>query len=111
MSNTYEVIREVYNCGGKLMLEGDSLRVSAPEPLPENLRQALREQKPSIMVALGAPLDVVVAGILKEIRPHLPEALRELSDEKILALVNWSIIAAWERTAANLIDDGLKGRS
>jgi hypothetical protein len=42
---------------------------------------ALKEHKPSIMVALGAPLDAVVPSILEEIRPQLPEALRRLSDE------------------------------
>ncbi len=39
-----------------------------------------------------------VASILAELRPQLPVALRRLDDRRLLALVNWSIIAAWEAT-------------
>jgi hypothetical protein len=100
--NAVEIIRAVYAHGGKLTLDGDALRVSAPAPLPDSLRQALREHKPSIMVALGAPLDVVVCKVLAELRQHLPQSLQQLSDEKLLALINWSIIAAWERAIQSL---------
>lgn len=92
-----EVIRQVHLHDGKLFMEGDVLKVSAPAPLPDNLRQALREHKPAIMVALGAPLDTVISGSLAEIRPHLPQALQRLPDDCLLVLVNWSIIAAWEQ--------------
>ena len=95
--NAMDIIRAVYALDGKLTLEGDKLTVKAPAPLPDNLRQALREHKPSVMVALGAPLDVVAANILKEIRPNLSPVLRALSDDKLKVLVNWSIITTWER--------------
>ena len=95
--NAMDIIRAVYALDGKLTLEGDKLTVEAPAPLPGNLRQALREHKPSVMVALGAPLDVVAVNILKEIRPNLSPVLRTLSDDNLLALVNWNIIAAWGR--------------
>jgi len=100
--NAVEIIRMVYAHGGKLTLDGDSLRVSAPAPLPDNLRQALRGHKPSIMMALGAPLDVVVCKVLAELRQELPQSLQELPDEKLLALVNWSIMAAFERAIQSL---------
>ena len=103
--NALEIIRLVYAHGGKLTLDGETLRVSAPAPLPDSLRQALREHKPSIMVALGVPLDVVVCKVLAELRRHLPQSLQQLSDEKLLALVNWSIIVAWEK-ARQPLDEG-----
>ena len=100
--NALEVIRSVYAYGGKLTVDGDELRVSAPAPLPDSLRQALREHKPSIMVVLGAPLDVVVCKVLAELRQHLPQSLQQLSDEKLLVLVNWTIMAAWEKAGQSL---------
>jgi hypothetical protein len=54
------------------------------------------------MVALGAPLDVVVCRVLQELRQDLPQSLQQLPDEKLLTLVNWSIIAAWERAIQSL---------
>jgi hypothetical protein len=90
-----DVMRQVYALGGRLRLEEGNLFVEAPQPLPEAVRQAVREYKSAIMVALGAPLDAVAASVLEEIRPYLPESLRRLPDSGLLALVNWSIIAAW----------------
>lgn len=95
--NAIEIIRQVYAHDGKLLLEDDRIKVEAPVPLPDNLRQVIRMHKPSIMVALGSPLDIAVASVLEELRPNLPQALRKLSDDKLLALVNWSIITAWGR--------------
>jgi len=90
-----DVIRRVELLGGKLVLEGDQLKLRAPEPLPERVVADVSREKAAIVVALGAPLDTVVSGVLKEIRPNLPASLRGLPDDKILVLVNWSIIAAW----------------
>lgn len=36
-------------------------------------------------------------GALTELRPYLPKGLAQLPDDKLLALVNWSIMAAWTR--------------
>ena len=60
------------------------------------------------MVALGVPLDLAVAGILKEIRPYLSPPLRKLPDDRLLALVNWNIIAAWNR-AMREADERMSG--
>ena len=113
MTNAIDVIRQVAMLGGQLSLKDDGvgLHVSVPAPLPEEVRQALREHKAAIMVALGAPLDTVVASVLEEIRPQLPPALQRLPDDKLLALVNWSIIVAWQRSMRSVgVDDTLSGR-
>lgn len=90
------VIKQVENLGGKLFLDNEGqLKLAAPEPLPAEVLEAVSAEKPAIMVALGAPLDAVVSNILDEIRPHLPASLKRLPDDKLLALVNWSIITAW----------------
>ena len=93
-----DVIRRVEMLGGRLVLDGDRLRLQAAEELPDDVVTAVGEQKAAIMVALGAPIDTVVGAILDEIRPQLPEGLRKLPDDRLLVLVNWSIIAAWEKT-------------
>ena len=103
--NALDLIRRVEALGGKLALEGDELRVRAAEPLPEGLVAELSSEKPSIMVALGAPLDAVAARVLTDLRPHLPETLRGLPDDRLLALVNWSIMAAWDRAVRELGKD------
>ena len=54
------------------------------------------------LASLGLSLDTAVAGILDELRPQLPGSLRNLPDDRLLALVNWSIMAAWEKTIAKL---------
>lgn len=96
-----EILRRVHSYGGRVSLgEGGKLVLEAPAPLPDDLRMAIREHKPSIMVALGAPLDAVISEVLADIRPFLPEAMKQLSDEKILVLVNWGIIGAWEHVVS-----------
>ncbi len=90
-----DVIRRVEPLTGQLVLDAGELKLRAPEPLPEELTAAVSDEKAAIMVALSAPLDTVVSEILEDIRPHLPGSLRHLPDNRLLALVNWSIIAAW----------------
>lgn len=93
----FDVIRQVEALGGRLVIDGEDLRVRASKPLPNDVVASLRAQKAAIMIALGAPVDTTVGAILTELRPHLPPGLRNLSDDRLLALVNWSIMAAWER--------------
>jgi hypothetical protein len=100
--NALEVIRRVEALGGRLVLDGGKLKLRAPEPLPEELTAAVSQEKTAIMVTLGAPLDTVVSEILEDIRPHLPASLRRLRDDRLLALVNWSIITAWGRSVRAL---------
>ena len=42
-------------------------------------------------------MNQTVATILGDLRPYLPQSLQRLSDDRLLALVNWSIMAAWGR--------------
>jgi len=48
------LIDEVKRHGGSLQLNGDKIRVSAPEPLPDNLRQELKARKPEVINFLKA---------------------------------------------------------
>ena len=96
--NALEIVHAVSDYGASLELQDGQLIVRGSGPrLPEELRQMIQEHKAEIMVALGVPLDQTVAGILKEIRPYLSPVLRKLPDDRLLALVNWNIIAAWNR--------------
>jgi hypothetical protein len=89
-----EVIRRVEVLGGHLVIEEGHLKVRASAPLPDEILAAVRNEKASIMVALGEPLDTVLSGVLDDIRPHLPETLRNLADDRLLVLVNWTILNA-----------------
>jgi len=94
--NAIEIIERVRDHQAELVLVDDRLVVRGRTGhLPDELQAELREHKAELMIALGAPIDRTVAAILKELRPYLPPALRQLPDDKILVLVNWSIIAAW----------------
>ncbi len=93
-----ELIRRVEVLGGRLFVDEDGkLRIQAQEPLPQPLVAEISADKPAIMVALGTPMNTIIHTVLGEIRPFLPESLRRLSDDRLLALVNFSIIAAWHR--------------
>lgn len=95
--NAMEIIQQVRAHDADLFIEDQRLMVrGAKAPLPADLQQALREHKAEVMVALGAPLDRTVASVLSEIRPHLPPPLRRLPDDRLITLVNWSIMAAFE---------------
>lgn len=93
-----DLIRQVEAEGGHLVVEAGQLKVRAAAPLPDGLLAEVAKEKPAIMVALGAPLDVVASCVLEDVRPHLPVSLRRVSDSKLLALVNWSIINAWNKS-------------
>jgi hypothetical protein len=47
-----ELLREVTETGGTVRLEGGALRLSAPEPLPNELRARLRQHKAEIVALL-----------------------------------------------------------
>ena len=49
-----DLLREVSDAGGTVRLEGDMLRLSAPEPLPDDLRARLRQHKAEIVALLSA---------------------------------------------------------
>jgi hypothetical protein len=77
----------------ELVVEKDRLLVRGRgEPLPEFLERKLREHKAELLIALSVPLERTVAGVLEELRPYLPPALRRLPDDRLLVLVNWTIM-------------------
>jgi TubC N-terminal docking domain len=49
-----DVLREVSEAGGTVRLEGQLLRLSGPEPLPDELRARLRQHKAEIVALLAA---------------------------------------------------------
>jgi hypothetical protein len=49
-----DVLREVSEAGGTVRLEGDMLRLSAPAPLPDELRARLHQHKAEIVALLSA---------------------------------------------------------
>jgi hypothetical protein len=49
-----DLLREVSRAGGAVRLEGDMLRLSAPEPLPDDLCARLRQRKAEIVALLSA---------------------------------------------------------
>lgn len=96
--NPVEILEQVRAHKADLAVVDDRLVIRGQaEPLPEELRQALSEHKAELMIALGAPIDRTVAAIVRDLRPHLPPPLRRLPDDRLLVLVNWSIIAAFEK--------------
>ena len=101
--NALDIIEQVREHDAELVVEENKLIVRGKgERLPEDLHAALREHKAEIMVALGAPFDAAIASILDEMRPYLPPAVKRLSDRNLLALVNWSMVHAWNKAAASL---------
>ena len=101
--NAIEIIENVRQYDAELSLEQDRLVIRGRgEPLPDDLKVVIREHKAELMMALGATPNVVIAEVLSEIRPYLDAQLQRLPDSKLLVLVNWSIIHAWNRAAKEL---------
>jgi hypothetical protein len=94
--NAMEIIEQVRALNADLVVEDGQLMVRGKgNRLPEDLRTALREHKAEVLVALGVPHDVVLASILRELRPHLTANLQRLPDSSLLVLVNFAILNAF----------------
>lgn len=97
--NALEIINQVRAHNAEVVLDGKGLLIKGQgDPLPEDLHQALREHKAEVMVALGASSQMAVEAVLADVRPFLPPALRRLSSENLIVLVNWAVIHAWNRS-------------
>jgi hypothetical protein len=94
--NAVEIIERVREHDAELVIRDHRLIVRGANGLPDDLRREVAEHKAELLVALGVPLDRTIASILADIRTNLPPALRRLPDDRLLTLVNWSIIAAFE---------------
>ena len=96
--NAVEIIRAVRQHGAEVIADGEHLFLRGTGPkLPAPLRSELAAHKAEPMIALGSPIDAAVASVLNDVRPHLPESLRRLPDDRLLILVNWTIMAAWSK--------------
>jgi TubC N-terminal docking domain len=69
-----DVLREVSEAGGTVRLEGDMLRLSAPKPLPDELRARLRQHKAEVVALLSAePADTASEAPALPSGPRLPQ--------------------------------------
>jgi TubC N-terminal docking domain len=107
------LLREVSEAGGTIGLEGDMLRLSASEPLPDELRMRLREHKAEIVALLSAAEpanDVVlesqpgqdVAGLPQEIADGV-RAILSADGARGIPPQRWPRV---QHDAARLVKDG-----
>ena len=101
-----DVIREIEALGGNLKVDDGRLLVRTPRPLPPRLLSVVRAEKLAIMTALGTPVDETVLSVLSELRPNLPMALRGLSNDQLLLVINYGIMQAWGKSVSRLTDGG-----
>jgi hypothetical protein len=72
-----DVLRKVSEAGGTVRLEGDMLRLSAPEPLPDELRARLHQHKAEIVALLSA---AEPANDAAPVAPSVGSLPREIAD-------------------------------
>jgi TubC N-terminal docking domain len=108
-----DVLRDVSEAGGTVRLEGEMLRLSAPEPLPDELRARLHQHKAEIVALLSAAEpanDVVlerqpgqdVAGLPREIADGV-HAILTADGARGIPPQRWPRV---QRDAARLVEDG-----
>jgi hypothetical protein len=108
-----DVLRDVSEAGGTVRLEGEMLRLSAPEPLPDELRARLHKHKAEIVALLSAAEpanDVVlerqpgqaVAGLPREIADGV-HAILTADGARGIPPQHWPRV---QRDAARLVEDG-----
>jgi hypothetical protein len=108
-----DLLREVSNAGGALRLEGDMLRLSASEPLPDELRARLRQHKAEIVALLavverandasaGWPALDHVAGLPREIADGV-RAVLSADGARGIPPQRWPRV---QRDAARLVEGG-----
>jgi hypothetical protein len=84
-----DILERVTQAGGRLILHGDKLKVRAPRPLPDDLRQAIREHKAELLQFLCAETPVpTVADFVTTCCTLEPEASVR-GAALILALSRW----------------------
>jgi len=108
-----DLLQAVSDAGGLIRLEGDVLRLSAPEPLPDELRARLRQHKAEIVALLSAAEpanDVVldgqpgqdVAGVPQEIAQGV-HAIRSADGAQGIPPQRWPRV---QRDVARLVKGG-----
>ena len=74
---------------------GDQLEIRGPRKLA-SLAKALLAKKEEVLWY------VRVTEVLPDLRSHLPPAMARMSDDDLLALCNWHLFVAWDRTVGRL---------
>jgi hypothetical protein len=108
-----DLLREVSHAGGTVRLDGDVLRLSAPEPLPNELRARLRQHKTEIVALLSAvepandastqrPVVSNVVGLPREIAEGV-SAIRSADGAREIPPQRWPRV---QRDAARLVEGG-----
>ena len=105
-----DLLREVSEAGGTVRLEGDMLRLSAPEPLPDELRARLRQHKAEIVALLSAaepandaaPVAQSVGGLPREIADGV-HAILSADGARGIPPQRWPRV---QRDAARLVEGG-----
>jgi hypothetical protein len=75
-----DVLRDVSEAGGTVRLEGEMLRLSAPEPLPYELRARLHQHKAEIVALLSAGEPANDASARRPALDHVAGLPREIAD-------------------------------
>jgi TubC N-terminal docking domain len=108
-----DLLQAVSAAGGLIRLEGDTLQLAAPEPLPEELRARLRQHKAEIVALLAAaePANEVVlegqpgqdlAGLPREIADGV-RAILSADGARGIPPQRWPRV---QRDAAQLVEGG-----
>ena len=108
-----DLLQAVSAAGGLIRLEGDTLQLAAPEPLPEELRARLRQHKAEIVALLAAaePVNEVVlegqpgqdlAGLPREIADGV-RGILSADGTRGIPPHRWPRV---QRDAARLVEDG-----
>ena len=107
-----DLLREVSEAGGTVRLEGDILRLSALEPLPDKLRARLRQHKAEIVALLSpepanevapeGPTVQSVAGLPQEIADGV-RAILSADRARGIPPQRWPQV---QRDAARLVEGG-----
>jgi hypothetical protein len=108
-----DLLQAVAATGGLIRLEGDTLQLTAPEPLPEELRARLRQHKADIVALLsaadpahdaflGRPALDYVAGFPPGIADGV-HAIRTADGAQGIPPQRWPRL---QRDAARLVEDG-----
>ena len=79
------LLGEVSDAGGTVWLEGDTLRLSAPQPLPDHLRTQLGQHKAEIVALVGrraasvaAPTPIADDGFARIFRAEVADGVEPL---------------------------------
>jgi hypothetical protein len=97
-----DLLRQVTETGGTVRLEGDVLRLSAPKPLPDELRARLRQHKAEIVALLAAAKGQDVARLPLEIADGV-RAILSADGTRGIPPQRWPRV---QRDAARLVEGG-----